>query len=184
MPAFPGSGRSTVGGQRTGLPVAACGRTPAVRPGKKTAEAIQQEITREVSQLLRVILNGRRQTGHLELEATEMLVRSAMHHAGATVLTRLLQFPVPAADQRTIACGCGHAAHYRELRSKPVLTVVGMVEVSRPYYLCVRCHTGPFPADVELDIEKREFSPGVRRMQANPRRELPRSEEHTSELQS
>jgi len=113
-----------------------------------------------------VILNGRRQAGHLDLEATEMLVRSAMHHAGATVLTKLLQFPVPAADQRTIACSCGHAAHYRELRSKPVLTVVGMVEVSRPYYLCPQCHAGHFPADVELDIEKREFSPGVRRMQA------------------
>jgi hypothetical protein len=81
-------------------------------------------------------------------------------------LTKLLQFPVPAADQRTIACCCGHSAHYRELRSKPVLTVVGMVEVSRPYYLCLHCHTGQFPADVELDIEKREFSPGVRRMQA------------------
>jgi len=113
-----------------------------------------------------VILNGRRRAGHLELEAAEMLVRSAMHHAGATVLTKLLQFSVPAADQRTIACCCGHSAHYRELRSKPVLTVVGMVEVSRPYYLCLHCHTGQFPADVELDIEKREFSPGVRRMQA------------------
>jgi len=102
-----------------------------------------------------------------------MLVRSAMHHAGATVLTKLLQFPVPAADQRTLACGCGHAAHYRELRSKPVLTVVGMVEVSRPYYLCPHCHTGRFPADVELDIENTEFSPGVRRMQAVVGQEAP-----------
>jgi Uncharacterised protein family (UPF0236) len=113
-----------------------------------------------------VIFNGRRQTGHLELEATEMLVRSAMHHAGATVLTKLLQYPPPAVDQRTIACCCGHSARYRELRSKPILTVVGRVEVSRPYYLCLHCHTGHFPADVELDIENREFSPGVRRMQA------------------
>ena len=40
------------------------------------------------------------------------------------------------------------------------------IEVSRPYYLCLHCHAGHFPADVELDIEKREFSPGVRRMQA------------------
>ena len=95
-----------------------------------------------------------------------MLVRSAMHHAGATVLTKLLQFPAPAADQRTIPCDCGHSAHYRGLRSKPALTVVGMVEVSRPYYLCPHCHTGHFPADVALDIEKTEFSPGVRRMQA------------------
>ena len=102
-----------------------------------------------------------------------MLVRSAMHHAGATVLTKLLQFPAPAADQRTIPCDCGHSAHYRGLRSKPALTVVGMVEVSRPYYLCPHCHTGHFPADVALDIEKTEFSPGVRRMQAVVGQEAP-----------
>jgi hypothetical protein len=120
-----------------------------------------------------VIFNGRRQSGRLEMEATEMVVRSAMHQAGATVLTKLLQFPSPAADQRIVACSCGHSAHYRELRSKPVLTVVGTVNVSRPYYLCPHCHTGQFPADVELDIENREFSPGVRRMQAVVGQEAP-----------
>jgi len=102
-----------------------------------------------------------------------MLVRSAMHHAGATVLTKLLQFPAPSDDHRIIACSCGHSAHYRELRSKPVQTVVGKVEVSRPYYLCPHCHAGQFPADVELDIENREFSPGVRRMQAMVGQEAP-----------
>jgi uncharacterized protein UPF0236 len=102
----------------------------------------------------------------VDLEAIEMAVRSAMHQAGAATLTELLQFPVPEADQRNIPCACGHQAHYRELRSKPVLTVVGLAEVSRPYYLCSHCHTGQFPADVELDIEKTELSPGVRRMQA------------------
>jgi len=116
--------------------------------------------------LLRVIFNGRRKLGHLDLEAIEMAVRSAMHHAGATALSELLQFPVPAAEQRTLPCTCGHPAPYRELRSKPVLTAVGKVEVSRPYYLCPHCHAGQFPADVELDIENSDFSPGVRRMQA------------------
>jgi hypothetical protein len=115
---------------------------------------------------LRVIFNGRRQSGHLDLEATEMLVRSVMHLAGASVLTKLLCFASPAADQRTIPCVCGRQAQYRELRSKPVLTVVGRVEASRPYYLCQHCHAGQFPADIELDIENTEFSPGVRRMQA------------------
>jgi hypothetical protein len=89
-----------------------------------------------------------------------------MHHAGATALTQLLQFPEPTADQRTFPCSCGQRASYRELRSRPVLTVVGKAELSRPYYLCPHCHTGQFPADVELDIENTEFSPGVRRMQA------------------
>jgi len=115
---------------------------------------------------LHVIFNGRRKSGHLDLEAIEMAVRSAMHHAGATALNELLQFPVPATEQRTLPCSCGQRAHYRELRAKTVLTAVGQVEVSRPYYLCPHCHAGQFPADAELDIEHTEFSPGVRRMQA------------------
>jgi hypothetical protein len=115
---------------------------------------------------LRVIFNARRKTGRLDLEAIEMAVRSAMHQAGAAALTQLLQFAAPAADQRTLACSCGQQAHYRELRAKSLLTAVGKAEVSRPYYLCSHCHTGQFPADVELDVENTELSPGVRRMLA------------------
>jgi hypothetical protein len=122
---------------------------------------------------LRVIFNGRRQSGGLDLEAIEMVVRSIMHQVGAAVLTKLLCLASPAANQRTISCACGHQAHYRELRSKPLLTAVGKVEVSRPYYLCAHCHEGQFPADVELDIENTEFSPGVRRMQAVVGQEAP-----------
>ncbi len=95
-----------------------------------------------------------------------MAMRGAMHHAGATALSELLQFPVPAAEQRSIPCSCGHQAGYQELRSKPVLTAVGEITVSRPYYLCPHCHGGQFPADIELDIENTESSPGVRRMLA------------------
>jgi hypothetical protein len=113
-----------------------------------------------------VIFQERRKTGRLDLEATEMALRSAMHHAGAAALGELLRFSAPAAEQRSIPCSCGHHAGYQELRSKPLLTAVGEVTVSRPYYLCVHCHRGQFPADVELDIENTECSPGVRRMQA------------------
>jgi hypothetical protein len=122
---------------------------------------------------VRAIFTGRRKTGRLDLEAVEMAVRSAMHRAGAVALTELLQFPVPAADQRVVDCTCGKHARYLELRSKPVLTAVGMVQVSRPYYLCAHCHSGQFPADIELDIENTESSPGVRRMHALVGQEAP-----------
>jgi hypothetical protein len=134
--------------------------------GKKTAAAVLEEVTREVGPWLNVLFRGRRKTGHTDLEASEIMIRSAMHRVGAAGITQLLQFPVPPAAQRTVPCSCGHTAHYQELRSKPVLTAVGPVEVSRPYYLCSHCHHGQFPADVELDIENVEISPGVRRMQA------------------
>jgi hypothetical protein len=96
-----------------------------------------------------------------------------MHRAGAAALSELLQFPAPASEQRSISCGCGHRALYRDLRDKPVLTMVGTVSVSRPYYLCPHCHIGQFPADVELDILGTESSPGVRRMHALVGQEAP-----------
>lgn len=96
-----------------------------------------------------------------------------MHRAGAAALTELLRFPAPDADHHTVACACGQEAHYRELRTKPVLTAVGAVNVSRAYYLCPHCHVGQFPTDVELDIENTEVSPGVRRMQALVGQEAP-----------
>ena len=52
------------------------------------------------------------------------------------------------------------------MRSRPILTVVGWAQVHPPYYPCPACHTGQFPADVELDIDQTELSPGVRRMLA------------------
>jgi hypothetical protein len=120
-----------------------------------------------------VIFQERRKAGRLDLEAVEMAMRSALHRAGAAALSKLLQFPVPAAEQRCLPCACGEQAHYRELRSKPILTALGSVEVSRPYYVCPACRAGQFPADRELDIEKTEFSPGVRRMQAVVGQEAP-----------
>ena len=93
-------------------------------------------------------------------------MRAALHQAGAAALTQLLQFEAPAAHQRQLPCRCGHHAQYQEIRSKPLLTIVGPARFSRPYYLCAHCHVGQFPVDVELDVENTEFSPGVRRMQA------------------
>jgi hypothetical protein len=113
-----------------------------------------------------VVFQDRRKSGGLDLEATEMAVRSALHRAGAAALTQRLQFPAPRDEPRPVPCPCGQPAPYHQLRTKPVLTAVGRGEVSRPYYWCPSCHAGQFPADVELDIENTEFSPGVRRMQA------------------
>jgi hypothetical protein len=116
--------------------------------------------------VLRVVFQEWRKSGRPDLESLERAVRSGMHEAGAAALGELLKFEPPPEDQRTLPCGCGQQAHYRELRSKKILTAVGEVTVSRPYYLCPHCHEGRFPADAELDIEDTEFSPGVRRMQA------------------
>jgi len=93
-------------------------------------------------------------------------MRTAMHQAGAVALSQLLQCGPPHLDQRDVACSCGQTAHYREMRSRCILTTVGEVKLVRPYYLCSHCHQGQFPLDAELDVENQDLSPGVRRMLA------------------
>ena len=112
--------------------------------------------------LLSLIFAERKQTGGIDLEAVEMALRAAMHQAGAAALSQFLQFPEPAAEQRAMPCPCGHQARYRELRARRIVTALGEVELSRPWYLCPHCHHGQFPVDRQLDVEKQDCSPGVR----------------------
>ena len=95
-----------------------------------------------------------------------MAIRSTVHQTGADAITELLRFPLPDSNHRIIPCPCGHVAGYEGMHSRPILTAVGWARVERPYYLCPTCHRGQFPADVELDIDKTDFSPAVRRMLA------------------
>ncbi|HEY6348801.1 MAG TPA: ISKra4 family transposase [Candidatus Angelobacter sp.] len=111
-----------------------------------------------------MILHERRKNGRLDMEATEMALRLAMHQVSAVALGQLLQCDPPGPDQRQQACSCGQTAPYQALRSRRILTVVGEVELLRPYYLCPHCHHGQFPFDVELDVDHQGLSPGVRRM--------------------
>jgi hypothetical protein len=130
-------------------------------------------VAREVNRFLGLVFAQRHKDGRTDLEAVESALRAALHQAGAAALAELLKFEAPAAEQRQLPCPCGHHAQYQELRSKPVLTIVGPVRVSRPYYLCASCGVGQFPVDAGLDIENTEFSPGVRRMQAMVGQEAP-----------
>jgi hypothetical protein len=115
---------------------------------------------------LQRIFADRHQTGQLDLEAVEIAIRSAVHQSGADAVTELLRFPPPEEDHRRIPCTCGKTANYEGMRCRPILTAVGWAQIDRPYYLCPACHHGQFPADAQLDIDRTEFSPAVRRMLA------------------
>lgn len=117
-----------------------------------------------MNRLLTVVFAGNRKTGQFDLEAVEMLVRDAMHHAGAGALQRLLSLPGSQPERST--CACGRVARHQGRRSKQILTALGPVRFERNYYLCSHCHQGHSPRDRELDVEAVSYSPGVRRMMA------------------
>lgn len=90
-----------------------------------------------------------------------MLVRGAMHRAGAQLLGRLLSESLPAASRSP--CDCGHAARYHDRRPRQLLTALGPLQFERAYYRCWHCGRGHSRRDRELDVEGTECSPGVRR---------------------
>jgi hypothetical protein len=100
----------------------------------------------------------------LDLEASEMAIRAAMHQMGGRLLAKLLNCDGGGYLGTHIDCGQGHPAAFVDYRDKAVLTVLASVEVRRAYYHCPRCETGLLPKDRELDIVGTSLSPGVRRM--------------------
>ena len=86
-----------------------------------------------------------------------------MHEVGGKLLEKLVN-----ADRgylgAQVKCPKGHLASFVEYREKSLVTVLSEIEVVRAYYYCAQCRAGVIPKDLELDISKTLFSPGVRRM--------------------
>jgi hypothetical protein len=144
------------------LPRAAFGDTGAA--GKKTADAIQEEVASEIARLLEVAFADWRKKGQHDLEALEMATRSVMHRAGAAVIEKLLNAGTTL--QPDVACGCGQRARFHQRRSKQLVTALGSIRIERGYYICEHCRQGQSPRDRELDVEGTAYSPAVRRMMA------------------
>ena len=114
-----------------------------------------QELERLLGRLLR--------PDGLDLEASELAIRAAMHEVGAVLLAKLLNSDLGGA-RAAVKCRVGHAATFVDYRRKEITTVVGQVELRRAYYHCDECGEGMLPQDEALDVMGTSFSPGVRRL--------------------
>jgi hypothetical protein len=110
------------------------------------------------------VLQDHQRLGHLDLEASEMAIRAAMHQMGGVLLEKLLNSDGGGYRGAHIPCGQGHAATFVGYRNKQLLTVLSAVNVLRAYYHCPSCQSGFLPKDHELDVIGVSLSPGVRRM--------------------
>jgi len=110
------------------------------------------------------VLQDRQRLGHLDLEASEMAIRAAMHQMGGVLLQKLLNSDGGGYRGAHLDCCQGHPAEFVGYRGKHILTVLSSVEVQRAYYHCPGCQSGLVPKDQELDVVGSSFSPGVRRM--------------------
>lgn len=110
------------------------------------------------------MLQDRQRLGHLDLEASEMAIRAAMHQMGGVLLEKLLNSDGGGYRGAHLDCGHGHSAEFVGYRDKQIVTVLSVVDVQRAYYHCPDCQSGLVPKDQELDVVGSSLSPGVRRM--------------------
>ena len=84
------------------------------------------------------------------LGEVEQQTLAAVKEFGQTLLTGVCA--VLAADEPALAtpCRCGQPARYLRHRAVQVLTVLGPISITRPYYHCAPCRQGQAPLDQQL----------------------------------
>jgi hypothetical protein len=98
-----------------------------------------------------------------ELEAQ---VLQQIKGLGNELLTGLCGLYVPRYPAAAVACACGGEAHYQRQRIGQSKTLVGVVQVRRPYYLCATCHQGCSPLDEALGFCAGGMSAGLQAVMA------------------
>lgn len=95
------------------------------------------------------------------LEEMEHQTLKVIHELGNALLAGLCSLHAPAYPEAEVACSCGQSADYQRIRSVHVDTLLGTIDLSRPYYLCSSCHHGLAPLDRQLGVCAGGISAGL-----------------------
>lgn len=86
------------------------------------------------------------------LEGLERSVLGELHTLGNLTLSGMCTALAPRYPSAQVACACGGAAQYVRQRTAQCKTLLGVIRVRRPYYLCPGCHAGHCPLDRTLGV--------------------------------
>jgi len=102
----------------------------------------------------------------VDLEAWELAIREAVLGAGARALEGVLKEFCSGRRDEPVVCECGARMESRGVRTKQVMTILGLVRMGRSMFRCPVCGRTRYPGDEELDVVETGHSPGLRRMMA------------------
>ncbi len=100
------------------------------------------------------------------LAELEQRTQAQLHHLGQALLTGLCAVQVSSYPVATVACRCGGVAQYQRQRAIQVHTLLGRVQVRRPYSLCPACHQGQAPLDAAWGVCANSVSAGLEQVLA------------------
>lgn len=128
---------------------------------EELSERMAAQMKRVATELGHYVGEEQRTIGEMEKE-----VLQAVKGMGQALLAGLCALYVPAYPEGRMACGCGGEAVYQRKRSGESKTILGRIEVKRPYYLCGQCHHGAAPLDEVLGLCAGGMSTGLSELMA------------------
>ena len=116
-----------------------------------STEQLVTTLSHQLASLTRSLCDWIQQPEHTLAQAEQHVLR-LLKTLGSSLLAGLCSLAAPAPPDATIACSCGQTASYQRLRSAQVITLLGLISIARPYYLCSACGHGQHPLDAQLQF--------------------------------
>jgi hypothetical protein len=126
---------------------------------KAAREAAAQEAERVIGEAAKALENDAQ-----GLEWAEKIAREGGLRVGRSILEAAVQTIGNGYKGSRLVCECGHRLCYVSDRERTVVTLVGSFKIRRAYYRCPSCGATKIPLDTRLEIERTDFSPGVRQV--------------------
>lgn len=123
-------------------------------------ESLKATIHAAVETMLDRLLAGLEE-GEPTLEGVERAVLGELHTLGNVTLSGVCAALVPRYAPAEVACPCSGRARYQRRRAAQCKTLLGVIHLTRPYYLCAACHAGHCPLDRALGFCAGSISGGL-----------------------
>ena len=126
---------------------------------QRLAAIVVEKAKEEALRMARLLVS---KPDHELLGATEFEIRERVHRIGLCDRSRCRPAEKRGYTGSSMTCPhCGESARFVEYRDKDVVSLLGLVRLSRGYYHCRRCHGGHFPWDEVLRLRPQRLSPGA-----------------------
>ena len=146
---------------------------PEVR-ARKQWEALRQQLHERFDQWLDEVAAQLPESAPTLAQVSETIWALRQQLTGGVAQTIIEHTHQEEQQRKSLQCAtCAHLLRARPVVTRTVETLIGELEVQRPYFYCPHCHRGRYPLDEVLDLRAGRIQPDVQQAAADLATELP-----------
>lgn len=146
---------------------------PEVR-ARKQWEALRQQLHELFDQWLDAVEAQLPASAPTLAQVSETIWTLRQQLTGGVAQTIIAQTHQEEQRRTSLPCAtCAHLLRARPVVSRTVETLIGEIDVQRPYFYCPHCHCGRYPLDEVLDLRAGRMQRDVQQAAVDLATELP-----------